>query len=37
MRVSAPWIRTVILDDLDDGNYVIANQVFIYHVKDDVA
>jgi len=26
MRVSAPWIRTVTLDDLDDGNYVIANQ-----------
>jgi len=26
MRVHAPWIRTVVLDDLDDGNYVIANQ-----------
>lgn len=25
-RVAAPWIRTVTLDDLDDGNYVIANQ-----------
>ena len=25
MRVSAPWIRKVILDDADDGNYVIAN------------
>eukprot|EP00088_Acartia_fossae_P054887 TRINITY_DN6342_c0_g1_i6.p1 TRINITY_DN6342_c0_g1~~TRINITY_DN6342_c0_g1_i6.p1 ORF type:complete len:337 (-),score=69.09 TRINITY_DN6342_c0_g1_i6:75-1085(-) len=26
MRVKAPWIKTVTLDDLDDGNYVIANQ-----------
>jgi len=26
MRVKAPWIRTVTLDDKDDGNYVIANQ-----------
>jgi len=26
MRVRAPWIRQVILDDKDDGNYVIANQ-----------
>merc|ERR1719244_719882 len=26
MRVRAPWIRMVVLDDKDDGNYVIANQ-----------
>jgi len=26
MRVSAPWIKTVILDDKDDGNYIIVNQ-----------
>lgn len=24
MRVKAPWIKEVVLDDLDDGNYVIA-------------
>ena len=23
MRVKAPWIREVLMDDLDDGNYVI--------------
>ena len=23
MRVEAPWIREVIMDDLDDGNYII--------------
>ena len=28
MRVEAPWLKTVILDDKDDGNYVIVNQVF---------
>lgn len=26
MRVRAPWIYRVILDDRDDGNYIIANQ-----------
>ena len=25
MRVSAPWLRKVVLDDKDDGNYVIPN------------
>jgi len=25
-RVSAPWLRKVVLDDRDDGNYVIPNQ-----------
>ena len=25
MRVRAPWLRTAILDDKDDGNYVIPN------------
>ena len=25
MRVRAPWLRTAILDDRDDGNYVIPN------------
>ena len=25
MRVSAPWLRKVVLDDRDDGNYVIPN------------
>ncbi|XP_065569577.1 D-aspartate oxidase-like [Artemia franciscana] len=25
MRVTAPWIKAVILDDSDDGNYVIPN------------
>lgn len=24
MRVRAPWIKRVVLDDADDGNYVIA-------------
>ena len=24
-RVSAPWLRTIVLDDTDDGNYVIPN------------
>jgi D-amino-acid oxidase len=23
MRVKAPWLKRVILDDLDDGNYII--------------
>ena len=26
MRVHAPWVRSVVLDDQDDGNYVIPNQ-----------
>jgi len=26
MRISAPWIRSVVLDDREDGNYVIPNQ-----------
>lgn len=26
MRMSAPWLRMVVLDDRDDGNYVIPNQ-----------
>ena len=26
MRVQAPWVRSVVLDDQDDGNYVIPNQ-----------
>ena len=25
MRVAAPWLRKVVLDDRDDGNYVIPN------------
>ena len=25
MRVSVPWLRKVVLDDRDDGNYVIPN------------
>ena len=24
MRVKAPWIKDVVLDDLDDGNYIIS-------------
>ena len=24
MRVKAPWIKEVIMDDLDDGNYIIS-------------
>ena len=24
MRVRAPWIKDVVLDDLDDGNYIIS-------------
>ena len=24
MRVRAPWIKKVVLDDADDGNYVIS-------------
>ena len=23
--MSAPWLRTIVLDDTDDGNYVIPN------------
>ena len=26
MRVKAPWIKDVILDDREDGNYIISNQ-----------
>ena len=27
MRVAAPWLRKTVLDDRDDGNYVIPNLV----------